>query len=235
MQNPRLYRTGRLKDYFRKKSRGTARSFILKNLCDPAFPLYFLLRNLNRLERENWWKALSLRSRRVRASVLVRERIAVFREVKQWERGRNPRQPSHLAGSAKPEAPDYCNKCGLCCEIASGMPDFPDPCELPGRWRAIFGGGLGRGHRFCPFLREDEDSGGGLCSIYHWRPNPCRLFESDECNFFRNNPEPVNISSGKNLLLMRRWLVNLVNGRKLPLAGADVPAKGPKLLKFDRV
>ena len=215
MRNLRLYKTGRLKEYLRKKNLGAAGSFTLKNLCDPEFPLYFILRNLNWLQRENWWKALPLRSRRVRAAILIQERIAFFREVKQWKQWRGALSaPSPGAGTKRTEAPGYCNKCGLCCEVASGMPDFPGSCEIPRRWRAIFGNGLGRGHRFCPFLWEDEDSGGSLCSIYPWRSNPCRLFESEECDFFWNNPEPAQISSEKNLLMMMRWLANLVNGRK---------------------
>ncbi|MFZ2446426.1 MAG: YkgJ family cysteine cluster protein [Syntrophobacteraceae bacterium] len=235
MQNPKLYKTGRLKGYLRKKNPKAAGSFVLKNLCDPAFPLYFLLRNLNWLEREKWWRELSPRSRRVHAARLLIERIAIFGEVKRWKKRRDYLRHTPRPSGGKIDAPGYCNKCGLCCEVASGMPDFPESCRIPGKWRTVFGNGLGQGHRFCPFLWEDNGSGGSLCSIYPWRSNPCRLFESDECDFFWNNPEPVEIASEKNLLLMRRWLANLVNGRKLPLAAPDVAAKGPEFLEFDRV
>lgn len=233
MQNRKLYRSNRLKKYLRKKHARAAGSFILKNLCDPEFPLYYVLRNLNWLEQEKWWKELPLRSRRSRAARLIFERISFFNEVKIWQRKRNGLPIGESGGSHK--APNYCNRCGLCCEVASGMPDFPCSCELPEKWRIVFANGLGRGHRFCPFLWEDRNSGGSRCSIYPWRSNPCRLFEVEECDFFWKNPEPIRISSERNLLLMGRWLANLINGRKLPPACTDIAAKSPEFLKFHRV
>jgi hypothetical protein len=227
-----------MKTYFRKKNPGAPASFLLKNLCDPEFPLYFLLRNLNWLQYEKWWKALSPRSRRVRAARIVAERVVFFSEVKRWKRMQdreNGIRPAESGGTAGSTVPEYCDKCGLCCEVASGLADFPCPCGLPERWQAIFANGLGKGHRFCPFLWEDNGSGGSTCSIYPWRSIPCRLFESDECDFFWRTPEPAGVSSEKNLLLIRRWLANLVNARKLPLASADVPAKSPEFLKLDRI
>ncbi|MEM5790079.1 MAG: YkgJ family cysteine cluster protein [Syntrophobacteraceae bacterium] len=208
---------------------------MLRKLCDPEFPLYYLLRNLNWLQRETWWKELSPRSRRVRAAKLLQERLIFFIEVKKWKGRCSPFPAPSVKSDGGTGVPGYCNKCGLCCEVASGMPDFPRDSTLPQRWRAIFGNGLGQGHRFCPFLWEDNGSGGSLCSIYPWRSNPCRLFESEECDFFWNNPEPVEISSEKNLLLMRRWLANLINGRKLPLTSADITGESPKLLELDRI
>jgi len=115
------------------------------------------------------------------------------------------------------------------------MPDFPAPDALPRGWREIFGNGLGRGHRFCPFLWEDNGSGGGLCSIYPLRSNPCRLFGSEECDFFWKSPEPVDLSSGREILLIGLWLIKLVNPRKLPLVRTDTTAKRPKFLEFDRI
>ncbi|MFZ0927711.1 MAG: YkgJ family cysteine cluster protein [Syntrophobacteraceae bacterium] len=132
-------------------------------------------------------------------------------------------------------APGYCNKCGLCCEVASGMPDFPAPDALPRGWREVFGNGLGRGHRFCAFLWEDNCSGGGFCSIYPLRSNPCRLFGSEECDFFWKSPEPVELSSGREILLIGLWLIKLVNPRKLPLVRTGITAKRPQFLEFDRI
>ncbi len=237
MQNRKLHKSNRIKTYFRKKNPDAPASFLLKTLCDPGFPLYFLLRNLNWLQQEKWWQALSPRSRRVRATRMVIERIVFFSEVKGWktwlDRENRPGPAEKNVGDL--EVPEYCNKCGLCCEVASGLAEFPGACDLPGRWQAVFGNGLGKGHRFCPFLWEDNGSGGSSCSIYPWRSNGCRLFESEECDFFWKTPEPTGVSSEKNLLLMRRWLANLVNARKLPLACADVAAKSPEFLKLDRV
>jgi hypothetical protein len=234
VHDPKLVKSNQLKKYLKKKNPGGASSFVLKNLCDPSFPLFFILRNINWLQRETWWKALSPRARRVNAARIIRERIAIFRQVKEWKKDRSDPRQTCRADSGTPKPPIYCNKCGLCCEVASGMPDFPSSCELPIEWRDIFGNGLGRGHRFCPFLWEDNFSG-SLCSVYPWRSNPCRLFGSEECDFFSKSPEPGEISSEKHLLLMRRWLANLINTGKLPLPSAYVAAKRPELLKLDRI
>lgn len=235
MEDRKLVKSNQLKKYLRKKNPRGASSFVLKNLCHPSFPLFFILRNINWLQKEAWWKNLSPRARRVNAARIIRERIVFFSQVKEWKRERVNPEPDGDPGVPNLTVPTYCNKCGLCCEVASGMPDFPSSCELPTQWRDIFGNGLGRGHRFCPFLWEDNNSGGSLCSVYPWRSNPCRLFESDECDFFWKSPEPVEISSDRSLLLMRRWLANLINTGKPPLPAAHIPAKGPEFLKLHRI
>ncbi|MHC1724651.1 MAG: YkgJ family cysteine cluster protein [Syntrophobacteraceae bacterium] len=211
------------------------RAFVLKNLCDPGFPLYFVLRNLGWLKSETWWTRLSQRSRRAHAIRIVQERIAIFHEVKEWKRRQNTKAPAPEDNGRGKKPPQYCDKCGLCCEVASGMPDFPSPGELPAQWEGLFGDGLGQGHRFCPFLWEDNGTGGSLCSIYQFRSNPCRLFGSEECDFFWKSPEPDDVSSERKLLLMGRWLAKLINARKLPLASSYVTAKRPKLLEFNRI
>lgn len=233
MKDRRLPSSGQIKKYMRKKNPARAGSFVLKNLCSPNFPLFFLLRNLGWLRRERCWEDLPPRARGTLAARMVGERILFFSKVRAWRKTRAATPGTGGNGQSAP--PGYCNKCGLCCEVASGMPDFPADCELPAEWRATFADGLGRGHRFCPFLWEDDGPASGLCSIYPWRSNPCRLFGRDECDFFWQHPEPEEISSERTLLLMRRWLANLINGRKLPLARSDVPAKRPKLLELHRV
>jgi len=235
-------------------SRVNKRDGMSKILCDRGFPLYYVIRNLWWLKREAWWEALSPRARRVRALRIVGQRIAMFNEVKNWRKNHETGRriaSGNQPGSQRPavggkehilesnhdgaNTPGYCNKCGLCCEVASGMPDFPAPDALPGRWHEVFANGLGRGHRFCPFLWEDNGSGGGFCSIYPLRSNPCRLFASEECEFFWKSSEPVELSSGRKIVLMGRWLTRLVNPGKLPAATTYIAAKRPKLLKFNRL
>jgi hypothetical protein len=228
VKNRKLFDSTRLKRYL--KTKGATGNVAVKSLCAPGFPLYYVIRNLGWLKRETWWTTLSPRARGVRALRIVRERIAIFNEVKNWRKNKGSAQMSILK-VADMNAPEYCNKCGLCCEVASGMPDFPAPGALPGRWREIFANGLGRGHRFCPFLWEDNGSGGGLCSIYSLRSNPCRLFGSEECDFLWRSPEPDELSSGRKILLIGLWLIKLVNTRKLPLVRTDTTAKDPKFLE----
>lgn len=232
METRKLFNSNRLKKYFRKnlpKNRSSA-----KTLCDPGFPLYFIIRNLGWLKGEKWWSELPLRSRRAHAVRIVHERIAIFSEVKKWKKAHNQKSLApEIDIEMKP--PQYCNKCGLCCEVASGMPDFPTCGELPAKWKGLFGDGLGQGHRFCPFLWEDNGTGGSLCSIYQFRSNPCRLFGPEECEFFWKSPEPDDVSNQRKLHLMGRWLVRLINAGKLPLTRSYVTAKRPKLLKFNRI
>ncbi|MCE5333948.1 MAG: YkgJ family cysteine cluster protein [Desulfobacteraceae bacterium] len=166
---------------------------------------------------------------------LLRERILIFAEVKAWRRPQSASERREAFRLKSLQPPEYCNKCGLCCEVASGIADFPFPSGLPERWKEIFAQGLGRGHRFCPFLWENNGEGGSLCSIYPWRSNPCRLFDIEECDFFWKSPEPEEISDDRKLLLIGRCLSHLINTGKLPLSSANVAAKGPKLLKFNRV
>jgi hypothetical protein len=232
--NRKLFDSNRLKRSLKRKGTLSGNKRALKTMCAPGFPLYYVLRNLGWLKQEQWWTTLSHRARRVRASMILSERMAIFSEVKKWRKNLGETQkPS--SGNGEMNAPTYCNKCGLCCEVASAMPDFPAPDALPAPWREMFANGLGQGHRFCPFLWEDNLSGGGLCSIYPLRSNPCRLFGPEECDFFRKSDEPDELSSGRKLLLMGRWLIKLVNARQLPATISNVTAKCPKFLEFDRV
>ena len=229
MTNLKLFDSNRLKRRLKRKNASTANSAV-KTMCAPGFPLYYVLRNLAWLNHEKWWTTLSYRAKRTRASKIVGARIAFFYELKKMRKA--------LKGVQIPvpgEAPAYCNKCGLCCEVASGMPDFPSPSPIPARWRQMFANGLGQGHRFCPFLWEDNVSGGGLCSIYPHRSNPCRLFGSEECDFFRKSDEPAELSNPRKIMLMGRWLIKLVNPRQLPLTFTDIAAERPEFLEFHRV
>ena len=247
MVNPKLFDSNRLKRSLKRKSSASNR--VVKTICGQGFPLYYVLRNLGWLRLEQWWTALSPRARRAHALRIVSERIAIFNEVKSWRKKlkEEAQKPLPHSGEINPNpleinpnpremnVPPYCNKCGLCCEVASGMPDFPDPGALPESWREVFANGLGRGHRFCAFLWEDNGSGGGLCSIYPLRSNPCRLFGSEECDFFWNSPEPHDLSNTRKMLQIGRWLVKLVNAGKLPPAAAHLTGKCPEFLKFDWV
>ena len=232
VQNRKLFDSNRLKRSLKRNA--TAGNRAVRILCDPGFPLYYALRNLGWLKLEKWWKTLSVRARRLCALRMVSERISMFNEVRKWRINQEAAQ-TPLLNLSDMNTPGYCNKCGLCCEVASGMPDFPAPAALPAHWREVFARGLGRGHRFCPFLWEDNASGGGFCSIYPLRSNPCRLFGTEECDFFWKSPEPLDLSSARKILLIGRWLIKPLNARKLLRASTETVAKRPKLLEFDRI
>ena len=211
MVNRKLFDSNRLKRSLKRKAASTGNGAV-KTMCAPGFPLYYVLRNLGWLKHERWWTTLSNRARRAHAFRIISKRIAIFNEVKKW-RKIPPDVQAPLSEKPEKNSPAYCNKCGLCCEVASGMPDFPVPDAVPAPWRDMFANGLGQGHRFCPFLWEDNLSGGSICAIYPVRSNPCRLFESEECEFFWKSDEPRELSSARKILLMGRWLIKLVDPR----------------------
>jgi hypothetical protein len=119
--------------------------------ADGSFPFTFFLRNMDELEKEGWWKRLSPRVRRLRLRKMLEERISIVREVKKWSL--RHRESSGMPASSEPledagelaEIAGYCTHCGMCCETASGLPDFPPQKQIPEQWQNLFGDGLGRG------------------------------------------------------------------------------------------
>jgi len=193
--------------------------------ADAFFPMSFFLRNMMELERELWWKRLSPRVRRLRIGKMLRERVAVVMEVKR--RGPHHYKEHRSTGwsskipitSAEPslnrsEISSYCTHCGMCCETASGLPDFPPQTQIPEQWQRLFGDGLGRGHRFCPFLWESKNPHGSLCAIHPWRSYPCRIFERDDCEFVKRDPDFKDLADRRTeLVIAWRCLSRLINTR----------------------
>lgn len=187
-----------------------------REIRDPNFPMTFFLRNLSRLGTEANWSRRPIRTRGADAIRMLAERCSILSEVRalKWE--------SATLNSAKPEdivrmPAGYCDHCGFCCEIASGLPEFPAESRLPLPWRRIFGDGLGHGHRFCPFLWEYRRSGRSFCSVHPWRSKACRVFEEEECAFMKEDPGFKASGERGRLVKTLRWFMRLLNGRKLPL------------------
>ncbi|MDR3567011.1 MAG: YkgJ family cysteine cluster protein [Syntrophobacteraceae bacterium] len=213
MENRKLFDSNRLKRSLKTKGDGGNRT--VKLLCRSGFPLYYMLRNLGWLNLEGWWASKSVRAKKVMAIRMLGQRASVFQEVINWKQIRQEAPSPVLDSKDNAVVPDYCNKCGLCCEVASGMADFPVPEAVPAGWGEFFGNGLGKGHRFCPFLWEDNATSGGLCSIYSLRSNPCRLFGIEECEFFWKSSEPGELSNGRKILKIGRWLISYRNLRPI--------------------
>lgn len=196
----------------RKYLKSGARRNIRKEIRDPNFPMTFFLRNLSRLKLEKVWSHRPLRIQGADTMRLLGERCEILSEVRVRMRESNPRN------GAKPEdivrvPAGYCDHCGFCCEIASGLPDFPPESCLPETWRRIFGQGLGRGHRFCAFLWEVKRSGKSLCSVHPWRSRPCRVFEEEECAYMKEDPGFLSSAHRGRLVKTLRWLMRLLDGR----------------------
>ncbi len=154
-------------------------------LRDPHFPLSYLLRNIVLLDREASWQRLTPGEKRRVLRRLLHERASFFLLVRDWLR-QNGGYASILIFSPPPpdgEAGRYCIHCGGCCETPGGYPDFPPESIIPQEWKAVFSQGLGKGHRFCPFLWELGSAGMSLCAVHPWRANPCRTFGEDDCRF----------------------------------------------------
>jgi hypothetical protein len=176
----------------RRPGTGISRA-VLRSLRAPFFPWKFMLRNLAVIAHESDWRRLPERTRRAYERRLWVQRAQFYREVNAWLQQRPDWQPAgelRQSGAARDSNDQYCDHCGECCEIASGLAEFLPGVELSLRWRTIFGHGLGRWHRFCPFLWEIPYSGRSLCAIHQGRPLPCRAFERDECLFLKTDTSP---------------------------------------------
>lgn len=208
-------------------------------ICKSPFPLSFLLRNFRVLRQETSWKGLPHRLRRALLLDVVYGRWHFFLEIMRWKHEKNHGKVGNFGStgslSASTGIQEYCNHCGACCEFASGMPDFHSTEGIPAHWQKVFGEGLGRGHRFCPFLWENRASHGSLCSIHLWRPAPCRSFEAEECEYLKEEPGFTEPTFDRNLSMARRWLIHLIDSRKPPGRRPNIPAKRPKFLKFHRI
>lgn len=170
------------------------RQVVRKALTNPLFPRTFFIRNILALEQEPAWQRYPLRLKRARLLQILLQRSRFFLTVKQWVQKQGLPVPATTADCAAVKAAqtdDYCNHCGECCEIASGLPQFPAPDQLPPDWQRTFAAGLGRHHRFCGFLWEAAGSARSVCAIHPWRPIPCRLFAREECDYLRQHPGPV--------------------------------------------
>lgn len=198
---------------------GVARQ-VTSAVADPMFPVTFLLRNLMALEMEPRWQRLAPSARRAVLLKILAERSSIFCEVRDLLRlcdaapkpGGAPLQRSEKSD----ESSDYCIHCGGCCEIASGLADFPEGVDIPVKWRRIFAQGLGPNHRFCAFLWEDSGQGLSLCAIHRWRPNPCRLFSLEECRYLLSDPGFAPFLDHSRLVAASSRLCRLLDGGQLP-------------------
>lgn len=202
----------------RSRRRRGLSSRVVEAIRNRFFPLSFFVRNILALQEEPGWRQVSPRIWRGRLHRMLEERSKIFCEVYQWrlqkqKEAQSPFQalPSSLDDLEQPSG--YCSHCGGCCEIASGLPDFPLESALPLRWQRLFGDGVGKGHRFCPFLWELNASGLSLCAIHPWRSNPCRIFEEAECAYFMKDSEGHPPFRAQDFSVACQRLSRLVNRR----------------------
>lgn len=186
-------------------------SIAARSLSDPLFPVRFLLRNFSILIQEGFASQTSLRMRRRVVMEIVQQRGCFFLKVKDFLTARGALPVVFPFDPLLPDAEDasaYCSHCGGCCEIASGLPEFPPGASIPDEWMRTFGTGLGKNHRFCSFLWEAK--GRSLCAIHPWRSYPCRTFEKEECDFLLRDPSFTALSERKMLVAAARLLMRSI-------------------------
>jgi Fe-S-cluster containining protein len=198
----------------RKKVRQTrmprqVRSAAARALADPLFPVTFLLRNFSSLRHEGFFEQNTPRMQKRAVLEIVQQRSLFFLKVEAFLKTREDLPVvtafERLPQSQGEDRSGYCTHCGGCCEIASGLPEFPTEAALPKEWMRIFGAGLGRNHRFCPFLWESQ--GRSLCAIHPWRSHPCRTFEKEECDFLMRDPSFTALCGRKALTAAVKSLI----------------------------
>ena len=184
-------------------------------LNDSLFPLTFLVRNVMSLQKEARWRTMPGPERRSALLRVVQERCCIFNEVKVWLhlKGKLPQPDAEFFAGVHN---GYCTHCGGCCEIASGLEDFPEKSEIPCSWRRLFGTGLGANHRFCPFLWELNGKALSLCAIHQWRPRPCRLFAEQECRNLMQDRDFTTLLDRSRLAETCRKVTHLINSRQSP-------------------
>ncbi len=197
---------------------------VYRQLRPSPFPITFFIRNLAYLGRERWFAEMSAALRRRWAVILFRERFQCFRDVRRLihtldgtSRPPGDRSTIQAAPSCAPPS-DYCDHCGGCCETASGLAEFPAESRLPSSWRAVFGDGLGPGHRFCPFMWERDRAGKSLCAIHPWRARACRVFEADDCASLKQDQDFVSFGSEAQLKTLQRLLPRILRRGLRPRA-----------------
>lgn len=193
--HPRIVadRSSGLRKMVRSYPRRASRRLVLRALSSPFFPSLFFARNLRTLTTEPGWQRLPVRLRKASTLSLLLERSRFFLGVGSWREEHRPLPAAPAVPSAISEDSTitaYCDHCGACCEIASGLPVFPEGVLIPVRWQRVFGQGLGRWHRFCPFLWQERPEGRSFCAIHPWRPLACRAFEQEECVFLKMGVSP---------------------------------------------
>lgn len=191
------------------------RRVVQKALADPFFPATFLIRNVVALHQEPSWNQYPSRLKQAKLLKIVLERSSFFLQVKEWLEAQHDLPTTKTAGPAGSEKPpcevDYCNHCGECCEIASGLAEFPPGAKIPTDWQTVFATGLGKHHRFCPFLWEAARSESSICAIHSWRPLPCRTFEREECDYLRQHPGGIAFNNDSELLISFQRLLRMLS------------------------
>ena len=76
----------------------------------------------------------------------------------------------------------WCNLCGVCCQIGGVPPEPPAELSYPDHWYRYLAGGAVDNQQLCPFLFQYFGEPSFFCAIHQVKPMSCRNFDEKECH-----------------------------------------------------
>ena len=75
----------------------------------------------------------------------------------------------------------WCNLCGVCCQIGGLPPDPPAEIVYPDHWFGFLSGETLKNQQLCPFLFQYFGEPRFFCAIHNIKPQTCRAFGRKDC------------------------------------------------------
>jgi hypothetical protein len=75
----------------------------------------------------------------------------------------------------------WCNLCGVCCQIGGLPPDSPTEIVYPNHWFGFLSGETLKNQQLCPFLFQYFGEPRFFCAIHNIKPLTCRAFDRKDC------------------------------------------------------
>jgi hypothetical protein len=75
----------------------------------------------------------------------------------------------------------WCNLCGVCCQIGGLPPDPPAEIVYPNHWFGFLSGETLKNQQLCPFLFQYFGEPRFFCAIHNIKPLTCRAFDRKDC------------------------------------------------------
>ena len=75
----------------------------------------------------------------------------------------------------------WCNLCGICCQIGGVPPDAPADIVYPDHWVGFLSGETLKNQQVCPFLFQYFGEPRFFCAIHNIKPISCRIFDREDC------------------------------------------------------
>jgi hypothetical protein len=75
----------------------------------------------------------------------------------------------------------WCNLCGVCCQIGGLPPDPPAEIVYPDHWFGFLSGETLNNQQLCPFLFQYFGEPRFFCAIHNIKPITCRVFGREDC------------------------------------------------------